>query len=175
MVFSNKIRKLVKNNTEFMNTNKKFSLTLDELSCLLKEIIKVNKTTKQLSVKIRYINPKLSQNIDYSVFQFTLKCVKKINKRDYMEYLDLCRRKKDAIRDSDDYSLMIKECAISNIEKLNPICRYRSKKNFKKFIIDYIDFLYELIPILLNQLSSQFNFSNDDIAFGYFAFYVDVI
>lgn len=167
-----KINNIVYNNTFYNKGLNRRYLKVDELYELINEIIKLRTTTDTIYFNLFYRNEKLGFQIEFDKYLFFMECVDFIDEEEYTSYLSISMNStydvKSVYEKFEDMSDEKKEMALT----LLPICLRNDYINYEDKLLNYIDYLDKLIPVLFSEIIQEYNLSSSDIAFGHFCFEV---
>ncbi|PPV11890.1 hypothetical protein AWN73_20240 [Clostridium butyricum] len=157
------INDIIYNNTVYHNGEYRIYPTLSQLKNLIKEIIQSKATTECIRVTPFYNNAKLNQQIEFDEYMFYMECREHVDDKSVENHIGLCIDKKYV-------DMNYEEIRLGKI--LFPLCKNKDTETYKKSLEVYVEFLYELIPRLMEISKSKMELKDEDLAFGYFCFEV---
>jgi hypothetical protein len=157
------INKLIFSNTTYFNGKYRIYPTLIALKRLIVQIIEAKNTTAYIRFTPFYSNAKHERQIEFDEYMFYLEC------RDQFDIDSLSKHIADCFGKKYE-NLTDEEIRLGRI--LTPLCKNKDVIMYKELLENYMGFLDELIPKLMQLSITRMNLENDDIAFGYFCFEV---
>lgn len=157
------INEIIYENTVYHNGEYRIYLMISDLKSLIQEIIRSKSTTAYIRITPFYNNEKLNQQIEFDEYMFYLECREKVNNESTENHIGLCIGKEYV-------DMNYEEVRLGKI--LFPLCEYIDIETYKKSLEAYVEFLDELIPILMEISKSKMELKEEDLAFGHFCFEV---
>ena len=165
-----KINEIIYNLTVYNEGNSQLYVTYRQLKHLIKELLKANETTKYIRINPFYVNDKLNLQAEYDEYMFYMECRSDFTTDDLKAHWSSCM---DHIY---DIPHKVKQYDDMNEEEqrkartLYPICNFNDVENYRVHLIDFVKYLDELLPVLLEDVAERGDISYGDLAFGYFCF-----
>ena len=157
------INEIIYDNTVYNNAQYRLYPTIIELKRIIKEIIDSESTTSYLRFTPFYLNSKGSLQIEFEDYMFYFECREQVDDNDISEHIASCMEIEADEMDNE-------QKRIANI--LYPLCCHDDVNHYRINLENYLDYLDELIPQLMNIVRDKTKISNDEISFGYFCFEV---
>jgi len=155
------INELIYEQTAYHSGEYRIYPTLSHLKYLIDEIIRSKSTTNYIRFTPFYRNARYNQQIEFDDYLFYIECKEQFDDKSLENHIGLCLGKKYIDMDDD-------EIRIGKI--LFPICKNNDIEAYKKALEEYVEFLDELIPKLMDVAKSTMKLKDEDLAFGYFCF-----
>ena len=167
-----KINELIYNRTIYNNGTSRLYPTVIELEVLIKEIQKLNETTKYIKFNPFYKNSKVNKQIEYEDYMFYMECRDNFTKEELQIHWTECMdRIHDIPHEATHYDNMTKENQIT-ARILYPICTPDDIETYHLYLDNYRCYINEILPILFDDARKKLNLRYEDLAFGYFCFEV---
>ncbi|WP_128895281.1 hypothetical protein [Longirhabdus pacifica] len=130
---------------------------------LVKRIIESGSTTEYIRFNPFYRNAKINRQIELDEYMFYMECREQFDGKDFEEHIGICL---------DKPYIDLSDEEIRWGKTLYPLCRYDDVEGYKKALETYDQFLFELIPKLMEMAKYKMDLKDEDLAFGYFCFEV---
>ena len=165
-----KINEIIYNFTVYNERNARLDVTYNQLLHIIQELLKADETSKYIRINPFYVNGKLKRQLEYDEYMFYMEC-----RADFTE-VDLKSHWSKCMDNIYDIPHKIKQYDDMNEEEqrkaktLYPLCNFGDVEKFHLYLINFRNYLNELLPVLLEDAVKKLNISYDDLAFGYFCF-----
>lgn len=153
------INEIVYDNTVYHNGEYRIYQSLPSLINVLEEIIKANVTTESLGITPFYRSACKKGQVEFDNKMFYLECRDEVSENEYLTFMEECCDEGEEISE--------------DIKKRFYLCKSNDFITFSESIKKYIDYLDILIPQMADTLKSEYNFTQDQLLFGYFCFSID--
>lgn len=165
-----KVNELIYNKTVYNNSMNTLSPNLIEIGLIIKQLCEIDETCNYIRFNPFYRNAKLNCQLEFDEYMFYMECRENFTREELELHWTQCMDKiYDIPHDVKQYREM-SETEKREARTLYPICEYGDYQKFHNYLINYRNYLDELIPVLFAKAKDSLNLSQDDMAFGYFCF-----
>ena len=155
------INTIVYDYTSYCDGKYRFYLSICDLIYLIKQIILCNETTKYIRFTPFFRNHKKSEielrNIEFDEYMCFVECKANVDINMYNNFINECKEEFESF---------------SKAQKHYCLCDYNDVSTFQNALKNYVSYLDEIIPNLIDVLKSEYKFTDKDLHFGYFCFEV---
>lgn len=153
------INKIIYDNTVYHNGEYRIYPSLPSLINVLEQIIKVNATTASLCITPFYRSACKKGQVEFDNKIFYLECRDEVLEDEYLTFIGECCDEGEEVSE--------------DIKKRFYLCKSNDFTTFSESIKKYIDYLDILIPQMADTLKNEYNFTQNELLFGYFCFSID--